>query len=269
MISKLTKSQTKQFTKKISQDGYACTITATIRYDDNCGNGHNSFAITGVVARGIYADANKAPDRKWQQCGCIHDDIKKHFPELEKFLKWHFMNSDGPWGYIANTLYHVSEKDCWGKLAGEPYQNELSIVFGDNPINHSPTQKLVNWLHDMGTNAFKYLATESIDHDKDSDTFSRKYSFRGFCKLWHECPFDSLAETEDFLHALQNCSPVFLSKPTRWGKGKPRDLPAARSSALWPNATVEQLSDKEALNKRLPALLKRFQKDLAELNLVY
>jgi len=267
MISKLTKNQKISFTKEFQEDCRTHTITATIRYDDQCGNGYNSFGMTGVVARGNYTDANKAHDKYWDLCGCLHDDIAEHFPELAKYIKWHFMNANGPTHYVANTLYHASDKDHWGKRAGEPYSYQESIVFGDNPINHKPSQNLVDWLFEM--ESFKDLATESIDHEKDFDTFGKKYSFMDFCKRWHECPFNSLDQAEQFLYALQNCQPSFVSKPTQVGKGKTPDLEAARSTANWPNATLAQLQDKQALEKRLPALIKRFQKALAELNLVY
>lgn len=266
-MSILTKNQIVKFTKQFIEDGETYTITCTIQYDDNCGNGHNSFRITGVVAWGAYKNANRAPDSKWRQIGCIHEDIAKHFPELKKYLKWHFMNSNGPMHYIANTLYHVSDRDCSGQRRGIPYNYKLSITFDNNPINHKPSQNFVDWLNNL--EAFEKLATESIEHKNDSKTFGKKYSFFGFCKVWHECPFNSLDEAENFLYALQNCSPMFILKPTQIGIGKTPDISAARSTAIWPNATLEQLQDKDALHRRIPAMIKRFRKDLKELNLVY
>jgi len=122
MQSVVTKSQKISFTKQFQEYGETHTITATIRYDDQCGNGHNSFGMTGVVAKGIYKDANNAPDSKWQQCGCIHDDIARHFPDLEKYLKWHFMNSDGPTHYAAISLnmplIEEPSKSLWYTLSG-------------------------------------------------------------------------------------------------------------------------------------------------------
>ncbi len=67
-------------------------LTINIRYDDECGNGHNTFAITGTT-----------PDT----CGCIHDVIVRAMPELEPLIKWHLMSSDGPLHYIANAVYHA------------------------------------------------------------------------------------------------------------------------------------------------------------------
>jgi hypothetical protein len=71
------------------------TLTAELRFDDQCKNGHASFAITGTLrdSRSVIA------------CGCLHEDIKKAFPEFAPLIKWHLVGTDGPMHYIANTLY--------------------------------------------------------------------------------------------------------------------------------------------------------------------
>lgn len=102
--SVLTKNQKKIFNKSITYYGKPATIKAEVRYDDRCGNGHNSFSITGEIwLVGKRSDC--------ETCGCIHDDIAKHFPELAPFIKWHLTSSDGPMHYIANTVYHASESE--------------------------------------------------------------------------------------------------------------------------------------------------------------
>lgn len=47
------------------------------------------------------------------------------------------------------------------------------------------------------------------------------------------------------------------------------NLEYARKSAIWPNATLEQLADKEQLMERLPKLMENFQKAVESLGLVY
>lgn len=112
MNSILTKSQKKFFGPKYyTEDGTEYRITATVRYDDQCGNGHNTFAITGEIDR-------KSGNGRWidDAGGCIHDHIAKHFPELAQFIKWHLVSSDGPMYYLENTLYNVLEhgpKNAW------------------------------------------------------------------------------------------------------------------------------------------------------------
>ena len=66
----------------------------------------------------------------------------------------------------------------------------------------------------------------------------------------------------EFLAALQTCAPKFLEIPTAWSEGKVRDLDAARATAIWPEATDEDLTTdglKERLEARLPALLAEFR----------
>jgi len=102
----LTKNQVKTFGPKFYREG-GCDyrITAKVRYDDQCGNGHNSFGITAEIdrkERGSWRD---------DSCGCCHDEVAKHFPELAPFLKWHLTSSDGPMHYVANTEHWVSERN--------------------------------------------------------------------------------------------------------------------------------------------------------------
>ena len=98
-MSILTKNQKQKFTKVIDYDGIKADIIATIRYDDECGNGHNSFSITGDIYK-----HNRRSDASMICCGCIHDEIKKYFPELSHLIKWHHMNSNMPMHYISNSI---------------------------------------------------------------------------------------------------------------------------------------------------------------------
>ena len=96
----------KTFTKLYTEDGQQYKITAEVRFDDECKNGHKTFSITGEILR-------KAKNGAWvfDCCGQIHDDIAKHFPDLVPFFKWHLCSTDGPLYYLENTLYWVDEGD--------------------------------------------------------------------------------------------------------------------------------------------------------------
>ena len=50
---------------------------------------------------------------------------------------------------------------------------------------------------------------------------------------------------------------------------KVANLDAARSCAIWPDATIEQLRDVQALNARLPALMAAFRKDIEGFGFTY
>ena len=41
----------KTFTKLYTEDGRQYKITAEVRFDDECKNGHKTFAITGEILR--------------------------------------------------------------------------------------------------------------------------------------------------------------------------------------------------------------------------
>jgi len=185
-------------------------ITAEIRYDDRCGNGHNTFSITGAVhERANYREV---------MAGCIHNEIAKAFPKVAHLIKWHLMSSDGPIHYVANTVYHASTKDHYGLEAGQVTQirNRAGL----------PVWKGV------------VIAGDGTEHEVRALDWKRS----------HKMPKQDGGIT---------WRPV-----TRTGEGKESDLAAARSCAIWPLATAEQLSDEGALMARLPALIAEFKYDI-------
>lgn len=244
--------------------GEHATIRAEVRFDDNCSNGHNSFAITADIRDSRYRGA-----RGELAGGCCHDEIAAAFPELAPLIRWHLTSSDGPMHYIANTVYHAGNRDHWGKIAGEPRGWDTMIQFGDNPIKHKLPSKFVAFLESArphpGRAAFDFEVI-GIDH-KDRKTYGTHYTFGGFADGWHDCPFRTEQEALDFLQALQTCSPKFIKIATAWGEGKVRDLDAARNSAVWPDATDAELSVepealKAALVKRHAHLVQAFKEDM-------
>jgi len=115
----------------------------------------------------------------------------------------------------------------------------------------------------------------SIDHPKDEKDryqFKPKYTFGGYDAKWHQCPFDTEQEALDFLTALQTCDPQFTRVPTAWGEGKARELDAARSSAIWPDATDEDLTApglEDRLLARLPKLMQEFRAAVESLGFTF
>lgn len=192
-------------------------LTVTLRYDDRCGNGHNTFSITGVLH----------VNGRWGSVGGLHELIQAHFPGYRHLIKWHLVSSDGPMHYIANTLYHVSDRDCWGLRKGERRQ-----------ICNGKTGKR-SWRR-----AILDSQGQEVEPDKylDSDT---------------KPPITYTVEYVPW---------------ERIGEGKPRELDRARSTAVWPDATDEELlaPDLEAkLIARLPQLLEAFKRDIEALGFTY
>jgi hypothetical protein len=246
-------------------------IRVELRFDDTCGNGHQDFAITGELW-----DTTESR-REPVTCGCIHEEIQKHCPELAYLIKWHLCSTDGPMHYPGNVLYHAGERDCWGKLKGEPRSFETVIRFGKNPICHRFDRhpKFVQFLLDSSkAYDFEVIGIEHENREGETYKFSPKYTFGGYASKWHECPFDSEAEALAFLQALKTCKPEFHTLPVSWGEGKARELDHARSAAVWPEATDEDLSQprealEAALKARLPKLLREFRRDMKALGFLW
>lgn len=224
--------------------GDGAFIRAELRFDDDCKNGHNTFAITGTVttarreARGFDILAG----------GCVHDDIAANFPELAPLVRWHLTSSDGPMHYIANTLYHAGDADHNGLRAGERRQ----II---NGRTKEPCFELV------AVNAAPALISSTPTGD----------AYRGT----ETAPLFILNNRMDGAIALMPPPPKLEWRPLyRIGEGKARDLGAARSSAVWPEATDEQLSQprdvlKAALEARHAALCEAFRADMERAGFIW
>ena len=228
MESTLTRNQKRTFRKDFMENGEPVTIIATVRYDDECGNGHNSFAITGKryekhIQRGESTVSHETGRTLWLNSGgCIHEDISKHFPELAPLIKWHFCASDGPLHYVTNTMYHADE--------------------------HGPTH------------AWVYYAPPKNDAPMDPLNISGYRVENGKEKSCGYVRAEVARRAEG--------RPGYRVK---WDEktAKVANLEYARSSAVWPDATLEQLRDKAALEARLPALMKEFRAAVESLGFTF
>jgi hypothetical protein len=117
--SVLTRSQKRQIPGFMFEEhGRKYELRVTVRHDDECGNGHNTFSIVGNV----YECDSRGTALRWYSGGRIHDTIAKHAPEFIPLIKWHTVSTDGPMHYVANTVYHASNRDHNGLLKGETRQ---------------------------------------------------------------------------------------------------------------------------------------------------
>ena len=264
----LTKSQFETFTKKINYDGKDCTMSVTLRYDDECNNGHNTFSITGRIKGGKYNRYGYEID----MAGCIHDEIKKYFPEFAHLIKWHLCNSDAPMFYLENTLYLASNSASSKYKVGEPNQWEKVLTFNDSYITHKFSKEFIKFLENKKDKTFHIV---EVEHKKDSDyNYKPKYTFKGFECKWYECPFDDKQTAEEYKKELTEKEWKIKTIVTGYQESKPRNFEGARHSAIWEDATDEQLSlPSEELKKilvaRLPELMANFKKDIEAIGFIY
>ena len=115
MESILIKRQKQTYKRETFIDGHLALVVVTIRHDDECGNGHNTFAITTDIYeqyRQYHEPTVKLSNGRiaWlNSCGCQHDVVRRVFPELSHLIKWHLTSTDGPLYYHENTMYWVSQ----------------------------------------------------------------------------------------------------------------------------------------------------------------
>lgn len=148
--SNLVKDQKKIFGPKRLASGDI--ITADIRHDDQCGNGHNSFGVTATIygKHRIPGEETITFNGKTFWChggGCCHNEIAEAFPELKEAIRFHLFSTDGPMHYLANAQYwagHTGWRD--GKQDSPPNIKHLksTIAWG---ILEDDTQNLEDLLH--------------------------------------------------------------------------------------------------------------------------
>jgi hypothetical protein len=190
------------------------SLKISLRFDDLCNKGHESFTITAELYAGQHCT----------MAGCLHREIARYAPELAPYIKWHLCSTDGPMHYLTNTLHLAGDADCHGLRAGE----------------------------------FKpHIGKDGLPQ-------------------WHIPHLKEYRHRIEYIHRGDKPAPLVLEYKQygTTGTGKDRELDAARSTAIWPNATDEQLSlpRKELqalLTARLPGLIAEFKSAMLELGFEY
>lgn len=250
--------------------GYSDTVHVEVRFDDEYGNGYRTLSVTGEV-RSLSGKDNIV------MCGRIRDVMMAYFPELAEAVRYHLVSTDGPMGYPANALYLAGDRDCWGKRKGEVKTWRLSAKAGNSPITHNLPQGFIKWFQERmvksgGEGSF---AVTSIAHPPSAGyQYAPKWTLTGYTDKWHECPFDTQSEAEEWEEALNKGMVTVDRVPASYGEGKERELDKARSVALWEDATDAELSVEKGelevrLMERLPAIMTDFRKVVEGLGFDY
>lgn len=265
-------------------DGERVHVRASVRFDDECRNGYETFAITGEV-REVRKDFTTgleytpSGDRYMLSCGCVHEHIAAAFPELAPFIKWHLTSTPGPMHYAANAIYFAGDKDCYGLRAGEARIYRDGLRFPNGLFYSVESSSLLKHLRELIERREPLGdANELPAHDDGSASGSLLWAggatFDGFINPSNIPPFKTYQEAHSFHEAFNTClgSVRFERIPYALSKGKPRELDAARRSAVWLDATDDELTAPglaERLAARLPALLAEFKADMLALGFTW
>jgi len=258
MKSVLTRNQTKTIKTKLKNsklypDFNGTPLEVTIRYDDSCRNGHNSFSITGAATGKLGA------------YGCIHDLIVEQCPELEKYIKWHLTSSDGPMHYVANSMYHA--KEVKKNTVVRRYDERLK--FDGIPFTFNLDKRLKAFIEEGDLTKIDVISLVHPDNGIEGKyQYSDNYSFLGLSTNWYESLFSTEREAQEMAQALMNHKFDIIRTVSSYEDEKIPDLKAARSCAIWPEANLEDFT-KEKLEARLEGLLTEFREAMIELGFVY
>lgn len=144
---------------------------------------------------------------------------------------------------------------------------------------------MIKW-HLCSTDGPMYYITNTVYQAGDRDHWGLRKGEKEQIKKGGEIPVWTLV-LEDGRDARADGIPKTLDayerppspapglRYTEWyhiGEGKERDLDAARETAIWPEATDEELTRPglvERLKERLPALMEEFRRDVESLGFTY
>jgi hypothetical protein len=257
--SVLTRNQKKTIRKtvkdsKLYPEYNGKTLKIKIRYDDECNNGRNSFAITGECGgdNGIM--------------GCIHEFIEEQAPEFSHLIKWHLCSSDEPMYYLANSLYHV--KEVKANTVVRFYDER--IKFDNIPFTFKLTKRLKEFLatYQRGDD-INIIALKHPDINKEGKyQYGDNYTFNNCLIDWYKSLFSNEREAQEMAQALKLYNYDIVRTVSSYEDEKKPNLEAARSTAIWEDAELEDFTE-EKLKSRLPELMKQFRLAIESLDFIY
>lgn len=231
--------------RKVSGYGQPATMRVSVRFDDSCGNGYQTFAITAEVK------ATRKCRDPWLAGGCLHDEITRVFPEFGPLIQWHLTSAGPRSTAIQNALYLAGNRDCWGRAPGDPCRYASTLQFDGVPVRQRVKESFWQWLLDGREAGVQFGAIGVPYAGKSERVFNPKFTLvarddsgdhEPFTSRWENCPFDDQVEADEFAEAMNTCSVEFSKLPVAWSEGKARELEAARRAAKWPDATDAELS---------------------------
>jgi hypothetical protein len=138
-------------------DGYGkdAALRVEMRFDDSCGNGHATFAITAEVRRPKAQDIEAG--------GCLHDEIAQVFPELQPLIKWHLVSTDGPMHYLANGVFWAECHKCIGRYSKPEDQPKAAEHFASTVVwDHVDDQTNAGLLDGADIDTIKQVLTDRL-----------------------------------------------------------------------------------------------------------
>ena len=235
--SVLMKNQVKYYPFRINTNQVGIV---DLRYDDQYGNSYNTFSITGTVI-----NLKPAIVGAWGNylIESLQDDCKEHYPV---FYYNDFVNGL-PDRYIdsCGCIHDVIAKYT-------PFNNLIKwhLCSSDGPMHyiantlyHASQVELYDYfveLHDPLLGRDKYGIMLGLFTPEKIEVIKERYK-----------DFDIRVEK----------TPRCCNHSV--------DLDAARSSAIWSDATLEQVSNEELLKARLPALMQEFKQVIEGLGFIY
>ena len=162
-------------------------------------------------------------------------------------------------------------------ITGDFYANQGEIRRNDPSMGgccHDEISKafpelahLIKW-HSVSSNGPLYYVENTTYYTKENGVLKGWYYLIDPANNINKCLVYTGIDSEEAKKLVTTYGDKIVCKPDE-KTAKIADLAAARSCAIWPDATIEQLRDKDQLLARLPALMAEFRTDIESAGFVY
>lgn len=275
--------------KKYTYTNGGETLIVEVKFDDECGNGHNTLSVTGTLYDNTVRRWGPTNDESVICFGCIHDIIRDPRFGVDQAvldaIPYHLMSTDGPMHYLANVMFHASDRDCWGHRNGEPSKFSEAFFVANSPVAYRVSWQAAKKIKEV-INSNKECYVSKVSHkNRPGETyeFAPKYTVLIGDERdpeWYECPWDTCEEASEWMDACLAGAVRIERIATGWSVGKPRDLKSARSAAIAdvPEGHPLYLSDAQLtddanlegiLEARIPLLQSGLKSAVLGLGLLY
>lgn len=249
-------AQVKQFEREVVEHGVTHKYVLTVTWGLSCGRREFSMSLETQVCNPYGRWEAISGGGLWPGCSSM-PVLRAYWPQFEHAVMFSGCSSKGPLHYLDNTVYLAGTRDCFGGEPGVQRRNRAGDLLWvvDEPgvcsqVASSEQPADLVWCYepmlvekemDWGPNKGLPIGAKQLDADGNH--------------LWR-MPSGTLP----LVRSKEAPEPLVFAYKPLLGKGKARELDQARRSAIWYDATDEQLSVPEAelrqaLQDRLPALI--------------
>ncbi len=193
--------------------------------------------------------------------GLMGGILEHVFPEYAYLTKWCDFSALTTFeDYLKEIAKFTRTRIYPDKELNEPIRWEKAVYLGKSAFPLKFPLKFMSWLERFNNN-FRVV---EIKHPY----YESKYTISDYTKHWSECFFTE-NEAKGFVETVNKYGYKIVDIPVEWNTSIEPHLGMAQKMAMWADATLEDLSDKDKLFDHFTKLQEEFKIIIEKLGFVY